>query len=54
MFRVPAVVGARSVVSGHHDEYLPSVDGGRANGEEVRRKHKKGLFQDKTNPSKKF
>lgn len=44
MLSVPAVVDVGSVVSGHHDEYLPSVDGGRANGEEVGRKHKKGSF----------
>lgn len=29
--------------SGYHDEYLPSIYGGRINGEEVGRQHKKGL-----------
>lgn len=27
------------LISGHHDEHLPSVHGGRINGEEVRRQH---------------
>lgn len=31
-------------IIGHYDEYLPSVHGGRVDGEEVRRKHKKGVF----------
>lgn len=32
-----------SVISGYHDEHLPSVYGGWINGEEVRWQHKKGL-----------
>lgn len=31
------------LISGYHDEHLPSVNGGRADGEEIRRQHKKGL-----------
>lgn len=27
------------LISGHHDEHLPSVNGGRADGEEIRRQH---------------
>lgn len=29
----------RGPISGHHDEHLPSVNGGRADGEEIRRQH---------------
>lgn len=28
-----------AVISGYHDEHLPAVDGGRADGEEIRRQH---------------
>lgn len=28
-----------AVISGHHDEHLPAVNGGRADGEEIRRQH---------------
>lgn len=44
-------VAVHSVFSGYHDEYLPSVYGGRINGEEVGRQHKKGLCQEKSNAS---
>ncbi len=36
------------VMSGDHDEHLPSVYGGRVNGEEVRWQHQKGLCSENT------
>lgn len=48
MLGVPDWIYVDSFISGYHDEYLPSVYGGRINGEKVGRQHKKGWCEEKS------
>lgn len=48
-YGIPHFIDFKSAITGYHDEHLPSVDGGRVNGEEIRRQHKKGVLRRTSN-----